>query len=178
MKAKYIFNVICALCIVFGFIACSDDEVDRNISVIVDSQTPQNDLDRWLEKNFVQRYNIEMRYRWEDNEIDMNYILVLRPGVDPNFVKESIYTNTRLQNTFRLYLKVFVDDGMYVSTKRMNYTEYLTHFIDIRRITKQRYYCHKHQKLQTRLHVVNNYIWAFESKKVTDEVLGLIRKKN
>ena len=58
MKAKYIFNVICALCIVFGFIACSDDEVDRNISVIVDSQTPQNDLDRWLEKNFVQRYNI------------------------------------------------------------------------------------------------------------------------
>ncbi len=108
---------------------------------------------------------------------DMNYILVLRPGVDPNFVKESIYTNTRLQNTFRLYLKVFVDDGMYVSTKRMNYTEYLTHFIDIRRITKQRYYCHKHQKIQTRLHVVNNYIWAFESKKVTDEVLNLIRKK-
>ena len=56
--------------------ACSDDEVDKSISVIVDSQTPQNDLDRWLEKNYVQRYNIELRYRWEDNEISMDYILV------------------------------------------------------------------------------------------------------
>jgi substrate import-associated zinc metallohydrolase lipoprotein len=56
--------------------SCSDDDVDKSISVIVDSQTPQNDLDRWLEKNYVQRYNIELRYRWEDNEISMDYILV------------------------------------------------------------------------------------------------------
>ena len=57
------------------FTACSEDDLSAT-SVIVDSQTPQNDLDRWLEKNYVERYNIEMRYRWEDNEISMDYILV------------------------------------------------------------------------------------------------------
>ena len=76
MKARYIYSALFALAICCGFTACSEDDVDKNISVIVDSQTPQNDLDRWLEKNYVQRYNIELRYRWEDNEIDMNYILV------------------------------------------------------------------------------------------------------
>ena len=75
MKTKYF---ICAMMAVGALMltACSDDEVDKSISVIVDSQTPQNDLDRWLEKNYVQRYNIELRYRWEDNEISMDYILV------------------------------------------------------------------------------------------------------
>ncbi|MCF0199176.1 MAG: hypothetical protein HUK02_07610, partial [Bacteroidaceae bacterium] len=34
------------------------------------------DLDRWLMKNFVEPYNIEMNYRWEDNVISMDYILV------------------------------------------------------------------------------------------------------
>ena len=76
MKAKYIISAICAVCLALGFTACSDDDVDKSISVIVDSQTPENQLDRWLAKNYVERYNIELRYRWEDNEIDMNYILV------------------------------------------------------------------------------------------------------
>lgn len=76
MKAKYIISAICGICLAFGFTACSDDDVDKSISVIVDSQTPENALDRWLAKNYVERYNIELRYRWEDNEIDMNYILV------------------------------------------------------------------------------------------------------
>ena len=56
--------------------ACSEDDVDNSYSVITDSQTPPNDLDRWLQKNFVEPYNIEMRYRWEDNEMQMDYILV------------------------------------------------------------------------------------------------------
>lgn len=108
---------------------------------------------------------------------DMNYILILRPGTDPNFVKEAIYQNTRLQNTFRVYMKVFVDDGENVSTTRMNYTDYLTNFIYVRRITKLRYYSLMLQKIQTRLHVVNNYIWAVEDKRVSDEVLNMIRKR-
>ncbi len=79
MKATYIFRAmsLCALCLVGGlFASCGSDDVDESISVIVDSQTPENDLDRWLKVNFVDRYNIEMRYRWEDNEISMDYILV------------------------------------------------------------------------------------------------------
>lgn len=57
--------------------SCSaDDEPDPSISVIKDTQTPQNALDRWLMKNYVEPYNVELRYRWEDNEISMDYILV------------------------------------------------------------------------------------------------------
>lgn len=56
--------------------SCEEDEVDTTMSVIKDDQTPQNDLDKWLLKNFVEPYNVQMRYRWEDNEISMDYILV------------------------------------------------------------------------------------------------------
>lgn len=77
MKAKHIITA-CLLGFATSAVltSCGSDDVDESISVIVDSQTPENDLDRWLKVNFVDRYNIEMRYRWEDNEIDMNYILV------------------------------------------------------------------------------------------------------
>lgn len=73
---KYIL-IACSAVTVMGLSSCSDDDdVNTSISVIKDDQTPQNDLDKWLEKNFVEPYNVQMRYRWEDNEIDMDYILV------------------------------------------------------------------------------------------------------
>ena len=55
-KLKHIIAA-CSVCCGFAvaLTSCSDDEVDKNISVIVDTQTPQNDLDRWLEKNYVEK---------------------------------------------------------------------------------------------------------------------------
>jgi hypothetical protein len=32
-------------------------------------------LDAWLKKNFVEPYNVELRYRYDDNEIEMEYWL-------------------------------------------------------------------------------------------------------
>lgn len=114
----------------------------------------------------------------DESEIDdMNYILILRPGVDPNFVREAIYQNTRLQSTFRVNMKVFIDDGENVYTKRTSYTEYLKNFILYRMITKLRLYEISLQDIKTRLHVVENYIWAVESGKIDDEVLAMIRKQ-
>lgn len=75
-KWKYIFVAAALLSTGFCATSCSDDEPDESISVIKDSQTPQNDFDKWLYKNYVQPYNIELRYRWEDNETSMDYILV------------------------------------------------------------------------------------------------------
>jgi len=72
-----IFSFLLLLTLAAGLTSCEkDDEPDTSISVIKDSQTPLNDLDRWLLKNFVEPYNVEMKYRWEDNEISMDYILV------------------------------------------------------------------------------------------------------
>ncbi|MGM9709701.1 MAG: putative zinc-binding metallopeptidase [Prevotella sp.] len=62
-----------AVCVV----SCQEEEeIDYSLSVIKDSQTPQNQLDKWLYENYVKPYNIELRYRWEDNETSMDYILV------------------------------------------------------------------------------------------------------
>lgn len=76
MKIKNISTVILAALSIMYATSCESDDVDTSISVIKDSLTPENDLDKWLMKNYVEPYNIELRYRWEDNEIDMNYILV------------------------------------------------------------------------------------------------------
>lgn len=76
---KHIFRnlmLLATVCCAPVVTACDDDDVDTSISVIKDDQTPQNDLDKWLLKNFVEPYNVQMRYRWEDNEISMDYILV------------------------------------------------------------------------------------------------------
>ncbi len=76
MKTKHILFATLAAATV-ALAACSgDDEPDTSISVIKDSQTPENALDRWLYKNYVLPYNVELRYRWEDNETSMDYILV------------------------------------------------------------------------------------------------------
>lgn len=55
-----------------GTSCSSDNDVDRSRSVITDPPIAQNDLDKWLEKNYVAKYNIEMKYRFEDNESQMN----------------------------------------------------------------------------------------------------------
>lgn len=73
---KHYILIMMAALAMMATVSCSDDEPDESISVIKDTQTPQNALDRWLEKNYVEPYNIELRYRWEDNEISMDYILV------------------------------------------------------------------------------------------------------
>jgi len=75
MKARNILMALLSITVI-GLIACSGDDVDTSISVIKDSQTPQNTLDKWLYENYVKPYNIELRYRWEDNETSMDYILV------------------------------------------------------------------------------------------------------
>lgn len=76
MNTRYFLFTIMAT-VALGFSACSsDDAPNTDISVIKDSQTPQNNLDRWLYKNYVIPYNVELRYRWEDNETSMDYILV------------------------------------------------------------------------------------------------------
>lgn len=75
MKLKYIF---CAACLATAmvFTSCEKDEIDRSTSVIIDSDHVENDFDRWLYQELVLPYNIEVKYRYEDIESDMNYQLV------------------------------------------------------------------------------------------------------
>jgi len=55
-----------------GFTACSDDNLSSE-SVIKPSKAADTVFDKWLYKNFVVPYNIQIQWRYEDNESDMSY---------------------------------------------------------------------------------------------------------
>ena len=59
----------------FAFIACEEKPLDPD-SQVIDSNTEQNDFDRWLVTNYVEAYNIDFKYRMEMNESQMSYWLV------------------------------------------------------------------------------------------------------
>lgn len=56
--------------------ACSSDDELRQESVITVDQQDYTPFDHWLQKNYVVPYNIHFKYRFEDNESDMNYYTV------------------------------------------------------------------------------------------------------
>ncbi|MDE5810602.1 MAG: putative zinc-binding metallopeptidase [Muribaculaceae bacterium] len=72
---KILFAAIMSMA-ALGFTGCSDDNIDYDKSVIVTPNAPENDLDRWITRNITSPYNIQIQYRLEDIEGDMNYYLV------------------------------------------------------------------------------------------------------
>lgn len=76
MKLK---NIICACLACCGLVAtvtsCSEEDLSSQ-SVIKVDQVEYTPFDYWLERNYVAPYNIAFKYRYEDNESDMNYYTV------------------------------------------------------------------------------------------------------
>ena len=56
--------------------ACSGDDNLSRESIIRVDQVERTPFDYWLERNYVAPYNIAFKYRYEDNESDMNYYTV------------------------------------------------------------------------------------------------------
>lgn len=55
--------------------SCSEEELSKE-SVITIDQVDYTPFDYWLERNYVAPYNIEFKYRYEDNESDMDYYVI------------------------------------------------------------------------------------------------------
>lgn len=55
-----------------GFTSCSEDSLSET-SVITGKNARENAFDKWLKTNYVIPYNIEVQYRYDDNESDMQY---------------------------------------------------------------------------------------------------------
>ena len=98
----------------------------------------------------------------------------LRPGSDPEYVKQIIYAQTPVSQTVSVNFEAVRADGL--DTFRFSYRQYLLAFIDIRLNTKFRLYCNKLQQVMTREHVLDAYIKVLESKKL-DEIIAMIRKQ-
>ena len=63
------------LLLVCGFSACSSDDLQQQSVIMVD-QVDYTPFDYWLQRNYVAPYNIRFKYRYEDNESDMDYYTI------------------------------------------------------------------------------------------------------
>lgn len=74
MKKNLIYTALTLLTFSMAFTACSDDELSSKSVIVTDKSTAvENDLDRWLKANFLDPYNIQIKYRYDDNESNMSY---------------------------------------------------------------------------------------------------------
>jgi DNA gyrase subunit A len=105
---------------------------------------------------------------------DMRYVIVIKPGTDPNFIRSEIYKNTPITQTARVNFKVLDITDKENIVKRLTYKQYIQLWLDFRRLTKLRYYENLLQIKMTRLHMINNFIYAIENG-ITNDLIDLIR---
>lgn len=110
----------------------------------------------------------------QSSENNMRFVIVLKPGTDPEYVRNELYKNTALMQTLRVNLKVLDINDKQHPAKRLSYKGYLQAWIDFRKITKFRYFENLLQKKMTRLHMINLYIDAITSGK-SDDIINIIK---
>ena len=110
----------------------------------------------------------------ESTEFDMRYVIVLRPGADPNYVRDVIYKNTELERNDRVNFEVL--DGL--NPLRMSYKSYLLSFIDHRKLTKFRLYTNRLQYVKTKLHEKEMYIALLKNKDINEIIKYVENRKD
>lgn len=106
------------------------------------------------------------------NNKDFRFVIVLKKGADPNYVRDVIYKSTYMTKTFTVNFEVL--DG--INPIRMSYKSYLEAFIRFRMKTKFRLYCNKIQDLRTKVHERALYIKVLESGEI-DNIIHKIRNQ-
>lgn len=87
MKKNIFYSALMLLIAGLTFTACSDDELSSTSVIVADqSAVIENDLDRWLTANFLDPYNIQIKYRYDDNESNMSYYEVPSRIEDANLL--------------------------------------------------------------------------------------------
>lgn len=114
---------------------------------------------------------VQIKEEKDLSEEKLRYILILKKGADPEFVKQVIYSKTDLEQSCRINFEVL--DG--IELLRMSYKSYLQAFIEFRKLTKFRLYCNRLQPVKTRMHQLDAYIKVLSSGHI-DEIISMIRK--
>lgn len=105
-----------------------------------------------------------------DGDNKLEYIITLKKGSDPNFVRDTIYKCTSLQKNFRVNFEVLCERLIV----RMGYKDYLLRFIDFRKHTKYRLYSNLLQEAKTDYHQIEAYIRVMQSGEI-DSIIDKIR---
>lgn len=126
-----------------------------------------------IEELIKKKKIIQIENCFDESDINhMRYVIVLKNGSDPNYVKEVLYKNTGLEQTLRVNFETL--NGL--NPLRMSYKSYLLSFIDFRKMTKFRVYSNRLQAIQTRIHEREAYIRVLESGEI-DNIINIIKKQ-
>lgn len=106
-------------------------------------------------------------------EESLDIRIILKKGSDPNYVKQTLYKNTFLQDTKRVNMEVI--DGTNIN--RISYKAYIAYFLEYRKECKFRLYNARLQKAETRLHQIDTYIKILESGDV-ENIIHMIRNQS
>lgn len=101
----------------------------------------------------------------------MRFVIKLKQGVDPNYIKEIIYQYTSMQKSFTVSFELIIG----VQKVRFNYNSYIREFINLRMNTKFRYYNIKLSEYITEFHKIDAYIKVIQSGEI-DKIISMIRK--
>ena len=131
--------------------------------------TIKDKIEELIEKKKI----IQIDAIYDECTIDkMRLVIVLKNGADPNFVRDMIYKNTKMEQTLRINFETLYG----FNPLRMSYKSYLLSFIDFRKTTKFRLYANILQDVQTKIHERDAYIKVLESGEV-DNIIAAIRKR-
>lgn len=73
MKKIITLSVLCTL---FSFTSCDRDDELKKESVLQSSSTEKNELDLWIDKNFIDPYNIALLYKYDDTKVDQTSYVI------------------------------------------------------------------------------------------------------
>lgn len=126
-----------------------------------------------IEDLIVKKKIIQIDTSYDESTMNgIRYVIVLKNGADPNFVREMIYKNTKMEQTLRVNFETL--NGL--NPLRMSYKSYILSFIDFRKTTKFRTYVNMLQNVKTAYHEKEAFIKVLESGEV-DTVIAMIRKR-
>lgn len=151
------------------------EQVDGKTALVIKSTPDMVFLKSIVDKieSLSQNKEIQLYDMYDESDDEhMRYVLVLKKGQDPNYVKDIIYSKTDLEKSINIKCELLNN----YEPIRFSYKSYLLAFIEFRKLTKFRSYCNKLQVAQTKLHEKDAYIKALQSGKI-DEVLDMIRKQ-
>jgi substrate import-associated zinc metallohydrolase lipoprotein len=83
MKKKLIY--ILAILLMGMSWSCQEEKMSDQ-SIFVDSDTPKSEFDKWLDRHYVDKYNISLEYRLPDKETNMNYWYVPAEPIRSQYV--------------------------------------------------------------------------------------------
>lgn len=79
LRIDKLFLILFALSVAVATTSCYQEEdlnMNKEIIGLGGEDIAQNEIDQWLYTNFVQPYNIEVKYKWDQFDADLTYTLV------------------------------------------------------------------------------------------------------